>query len=203
MILKMCPDYQKIVESIDSNLNFVEDLSLWYPSYLVFHVKDKENKKSYILKAGNDTIPPKQIDKEIQTLKLASGTKHMPNLIKEYGVLPISLKYGSSAEYNTILKEYLNGKKAKYFTESAKLYLEGIVNHLHKIGIANLDISTRNIIISPNETLAMLFDFDVSVFKQDIPYSDFQYFQKLDMLNLTDLCQYLKSSETIKKSIHY
>ncbi len=71
-----------------------------------------------------------------------------------------------------------------YFSDNAKNQLLDLVKKVHRRGVANLDLRTRNVAIDVTEDRVGLFDFSSVVFLDDLSYNDFLDAAKTDYEDL-------------------
>ncbi len=151
--------YEERVKMFDPSLEFVEALLPFGWGFL-FHVK--RDGKDYVLK-GDDTPSSEErskVNNEITALKRARLIKSIPKFIHDYG--------WTEGGY-AFLKDYVSGKRLcdidKEIVKERRLKkrLGLTVAKLHLVGVSNLDLEERNIIISPDYDDARLFDFNTAV----------------------------------------
>ncbi|GEM_PF-6236598 len=100
------------------------------------------------------------------------------------------VSYCQKGYYEWLLKEYFEGQKLYDFREYGKLdakLFDGIANtvtQLHSLGIAYLDISEFNIIISDGAKSAKIIDLDSACFADVILPEYFEKYKRRDIANL-------------------
>ncbi|MBI2044785.1 serine/threonine protein kinase [Candidatus Pacearchaeota archaeon] len=151
--------YEERIRMIDPSLEFVEAL-LPFGWVFLFHVR--RDRKDYVLK-GDDVSSSEEISKvnhEMAALKRERFIDSVPKFVQYYG--------WGEAGY-AFLKDYVPGMRLcdidRKLVEGKglKKKLIATIAKLHLVGVANLDIEERNIIISPNCDDARLFDFNTAI----------------------------------------
>ena len=167
----------------DPSLEFVEALLPFGWGFL-FHVK--RDGKEYVLK-GDDTPSSEErskVNNEITALKRARLIEGIPKFVQYYE--------SGEAGY-AFLKDYVPGK-ILYSVDRNKIEGRGLkgklavtVAKLHMVGVSNLDIEERNIIISPCYDDARLFDFNTAVTNRGYNVLNYGIGVAMDLMDLMDL----------------
>ena len=91
----------------------------------------------------------------------------------------------SYAKFILLVKEFIEGKMLEKSRIENKLQkkIENIVKELHKEGIANLEICSRNIIINKSKE-PYLIDLGSCMLKEDLDKYEFKEYQKEDLSDL-------------------
>ncbi len=154
-----------LLKSIDPTLIFEEDL------YDVdrFVLKVEKEGTSYVLKAfkSSDAWERDHIATEVRALDLAGDVKGITHLVHDYGTI---------SGYNAILKEYREGHRPKWreLEETGlQIQLEQTVEQLHGLGLANLELLSRNVIIAPDQQSVSIIDLGSCFFQDKISKSLF------------------------------
>src|SRR3989344_1400429 len=171
--------YKERVKMFDPSLEFVEALLPFGWGFL-FHVK--RDGKEYVLK-GDDTPSSEErskVNNEITALKRARPIKSIPKFVQYYE--------SGEAGY-AFLKDYVPGK-ILYSVDRNKLDGRGLkrklavtVAKLHMVGVFNLDIEERNIMISPNYDDARLFDFNNAITNKGYNAINFGIALSMDLMD--------------------
>ena len=175
--------YEERVKMFDPSLEYVKALLPFGWGFL-FHVR--RDGKDYVLK-GDDTFSREErskVNNEITALKRAKFINSVPNFIQEYGQ--------EEAGY-AFLKDYVPGEilysvdRNKINGKGLKRKLAVTIAKLHMVGVSNLDLEERNIIISPNYEDARLFDFNTAITNKGYNAINYGIGLSIDLLNLNRL----------------
>ena len=167
------------INEVDSSLSYEGTLQEGISG--VFKVHDGISFR--ILKVISTCFPSlsKYVEREGEVLELARNVPGITHLVEKYA--PNNLHCGA------ILKEYFGGNE---LPENASSGVENIirktVSDLHSLGIVDLDLANRNIILSLNKQNAKIIDLDscdvYSRYLETITYDDFMDKKEKDMKDL-------------------
>jgi len=148
----------------------------------------KKNGLFYVLKIARDSWDVRHLKNECKNLNLAKGIEGVTNLIQEYENFKNYKK--------PILKEFFDGKEIylkdpKINKSCIQKKLENTILELHSVGIARLEIESRNIIVSPEKDNAKIIDLGYGrtyfLWKSHLPLSKFNRMKKKDLKNLEEI----------------
>jgi len=172
----------QLIYSIDSSLKWKKRLKAGLS--LVYQVQKETS--LYVLKIvpfylGPDNWRVNHLRRETTLLEMAKEVEGITHLVKDYGKNPKS-------KCAAILKEYFEGKSPeKEITDTTlQQKLQKTVRQLHSLGIADFDICSTNIIISPDKKTAKMVDFG-SYLRFSSHNSHFKAYERQDNKNLDDL----------------
>lgn len=181
-ILKTSEDYcLETIALLDQGIELVKAYS-----YKVCRVR--YSGEDYILKASFRT------NKEARNLKKARSVEGVTHIVHDYGMITFNKKVG--APVYGLLKEYAPGNTLDDTicapgTEQIFHQMAGIMNGLHKIGLAQLDISGRNFVVSSDLSSVKLIDLDMAVRLSDEGYdwSGIRDDDRMDLEYLKQACR--------------
>ncbi len=177
---------QELVTYIDPELKFVRPL-MYAQERPVYQVKKQGS--FYVLKAFlvDDPWDSNHLNTERIVLERAKDLPGITRLVHFYGIINSRI---------ALLKEYAAGedlarspeyKKEAHSLAPLKKQLNDVVNALHKLGIASLDLSARNIVISPDEKSAKIVDLGNCVLQENVDAKTFVLHKINDLHDLERL----------------
>ena len=177
-ILKARKMEEIVVREIDPLLSLRRKL---VPSTVLVFEVEKEG-SVYVLKTSSSCFQwgVEHIKREAEILELAKDIEGITHLVRRY---PDSDDYESS-----ILKEFFYGRSLALFHEKVKssvaqARLEKAVCGLHSLGVMDLDIGPKNIVLSETEDDARIIDLGYGqIYKPDEIAKS-----AIDMMKLGDL----------------
>jgi serine/threonine protein kinase len=176
------PQNQDLVDIIDPSLGFKQNL-MKYNDRPVYQVE--RDGALYVLKIfdNNDDWQRQHIEHEKMVLIGAKKISGITHLVHDYGVI---------GGYNAILKEFAEGEDlsqlgGKLTNPILKSHLEENVNELHKMGVAQLELHPKNIVIGPNERSAKIVDLGYCRFKNEVSEDLFDAYMVFDLYSIDKL----------------
>ena len=168
--------YEALVSNIDPSLRFVRSFA---NEMLVLEVERRGSR--YILKTSHAYLL--HVEKEREALQKAKDVPGITHLVDEYHHL--------GGFDIVLLKEFFEGEdlhklKIKITDVKVQRKLEETVRALHSLGICNLDLKSRNVLLSPDRTEVRLFDFGTAIFAKDC-FCNFEEIKADDLRNLENL----------------
>jgi serine/threonine protein kinase len=171
-----------VINQIDPCLNYLEKLEP--SSFLVYKVK--HNEKPHVLKVIHRKYTQnewflEQLKTEIKHLQMADGIEGIHKLVKLY-------QPNNHYTY-TQLKNFYEGKTLLHLNKKitdgyAQIRLEYLVKDLHSIGICNMELVDRNILLSPCEEYPSLIDLGGTIYKDDLSIVRFRKYKDNDLRKL-------------------
>jgi len=182
---------QELVTHIDSELIFIKPL-MRVPKRPVYKVK--KNEDVYVLKVflADDEWNSRHLNTERTVLERAKDLTGITRLAHFYGVI---------SPHIALLKEYAAGEdinlapldtrkntdifpERTYICHALKTQINDTVQKLHNLGIADLDLSGKNVVISPDKKSAKIVDLGHCVLQEDVDAETFELSKSRDLYNL-------------------
>jgi len=176
-------EYQDLVNTIDTTLNFKEHFNNIRPVYKV-----EKNNLFYILKIFN-------AEREWEHNHLTTEAKVLKKADKNNGITHLIRNYGHVWGYVAILKEFADGErlldiKSKLNNENKKrikTQLEKTVRDLHSKGIVGIEINDTNVIVLDG-LKTKIIDLGYCKFESDFKYAyQFEVEKDVDRDELNDI----------------
>ncbi|PIN74005.1 hypothetical protein COV20_02735 [Candidatus Woesearchaeota archaeon CG10_big_fil_rev_8_21_14_0_10_45_16] len=173
---------QEIVTIFDGGLSFVAGMN-YSPERLVLKVSHGDT--PYVLKAFPSDNPyfNEHIDGEVRALTIAQSLDGITKLVNDYG---------SQGGFRAILKEYRQGQDLYQrgpvaISSSLQQRLRDTVAKLHKFSLCDLDISPKNVVITPDDEDAVLIDLGSAKHRSVVSRDGFQLGKAKDRAYLEGL----------------
>ncbi|MEK6926647.1 MAG: hypothetical protein AABW50_05205 [Nanoarchaeota archaeon] len=168
----------KTVRKIDSSLVYRRTL---FPSRLLVFEVEKDGLPS-VLKTNRNSLGWgfQHLNREAEALKRARYVEGITCLLQEYS---------SSGYCLAIRKEFAPGNSLFNLGSGIgitylQIALQNTVRALHELGIADLDLSRKNIVLSPEEKDCSIVDLGTSRFSEELSFKDFNRLRYKDIHNL-------------------
>jgi hypothetical protein len=171
---------EKLVKDVDPSLKLIRECG--YSDNIVLEVK--RGKTLYILKMAYAGCPwgIKHLRNEVEILGLAHDVEGITHLVQQYD----DVSWCASP----MLKEYYHGEvaNAKIRNPRAQKRLRRTVRDLHALGIANIDVAWKNVVVAPSGDDAKIVDLGIgTVYNRAwgyVPYSTFRKMKAIDLRRL-------------------
>jgi serine/threonine protein kinase len=186
---------QAILNLIDSNLEFVEDLD---------ERKDNPRKVLHKVKKGNSFYVAKisdlinsywwsHIKRDALIMEIAKHVEGMVHLVEVY------TSNSESQKYFATLSDYAQGSDligvdTDLIGNETEVQLERTVRDLHKIGIARLQIKREHIRIPSDNSQPKIIDFGACALRS---YTDWSMFRSMMYVDLYQLEGIFNKKETV------
>lgn len=162
---------EELVKKIDPNLKYQHT----FEGTTLLVCKVLQEGLPRIIKLANvkDNWRVEHANREIKALNIAKNFSRINKLIRVY---PNTKNY-----CGIMLKEYIEGKTlSEQICEVAyQKRLEKIIDNLHCMGMADLDIGRNNLLISTNKEIRLIELGNVQ-FSDEISIEDFEYLKQQD-----------------------
>lgn len=195
-------EYRNLIK----NLGFKTVSRLTPASCVVYQVKDMKRYRIIKFSAPSDKWTLRHILKENEALKRAQGIDGIVQRIEFYDQRKLCQLDSPYGDVVGLLKEYIPGKTLEQIKDSAirlpkafitgsenQKMLESAVKELHQRGIAYLDLTPRNIIISQSKK-PYIIDPGTAILKEEVSKIRFLKEKQRDLKCLEWLLKYPRSS---------
>ena len=179
---------EEIIASVDPSLTFIATFDVERHPW-VFHVKDLEVDRVLKVYGPPDDLSRYQLRKAARNMDLLNEVQGIAHLIRVY----------SDGYWLGILREYCQGNTLADIAHQPSLksleVLAAIVQTIHCHGIAGLDISGQNVILTPDGT-PVLIDLDTGELEAEVNdfgiyvLSDWVQLQRFDEIHRMNVAPY-------------